>query len=881
MKARNPLSVDHSSLVAEFADRLHQSHIQPRDRRTVVAESVLDNLKDVVFQTDAEGRWSFLNPAWEELSGNSVDESIGQSFLDYVYPADRELNAERFRPLIAREKDYCRHQIRYLHMDGTYRWVEVFARLTLSDCDDVIGTSGTLRDITELKANEEKLRFAASVFSHAGEGIIITDEAGTIVDVNRAFESISGYTREESLGQNPRMLNSGRQGREFYMAMWEDLRAHDFWQGEVWNRRKTGELYVERLTITAVRNEKNVRCHFVGIFSDITTQILQAQHLEHIAHYDPLTGLPNRRLLSSRLAQSMAQSRRHQTRVAVCYMDLDGFKAVNDEHGHEYGDELLIAIGKRLKHAVRECDTICRLGGDEFLVVLDQVADVGDCIPFVKRILDSVAQPVTVRGVALKVTCSLGFSLYPQDADVDPDQLIRQADQAMYRAKMQGKNRYVLFNSPESADAEERRDSAGADLNAIAEALRSGEFELYYQPIIDLRTGGVNSVEALIRWNHPERGLILPAAFLPQVQGEPLALLLEDWVLHEAIAQHERWLNDGLDLAISVNMSGAQLQQKDFLDRLSMKLGAHPRVKPNRLKLEVLETSALEDINHVSRTIVECAKLGVGFALDDFGTGYSSLLYLKQLPAERIKIDQGFVKNMLADPDDLAILEGIIGMAEAFKRITIAEGAESLAHVRMLIQLGCTMVQGYGIARPMSADAIPSWVKDWQMPETLLRCAPLDRDGVKLLAAGVEHRAWVSRVGNFMQNEGVNVPQLDVRACRLEKWLDENSGRSKIGSQQILATRDLHAELHSVARSLISSHENSPLAEVSTDFHRLEILGERLFDSISELIANFAPQRRALPAEQCHQCCHLVAANEAAVTACLARESDSHLTDCS
>jgi diguanylate cyclase (GGDEF)-like protein/PAS domain S-box-containing protein len=841
------------SLVAEFADRLHAKR-SSSDCRTIVAESVLDNLKDVVFQTDAEGRWSFLNPAWTELSGHPVDESIGECFLDYVYPADRDLNAERFRPLIAREKDYCRHEIRYLHKNGTYRWVEVFARLTLNEQDEVIGTSGTLRDITELKANEEKLRFAASVFSHAGEGIIITDDMGLIVDVNRAFEAITGYKREEALGQNPRMLSSGRQGKEFYSTMWASLRTNDFWQGEVWNRRKTGELYVERLTITAVRDEKRAQRHFVGIFSDITTQTLQAQHLEKIAHYDPLTGLPNRRLLSSRLAQSMAQARRHRTRVAVCYMDLDGFKAVNDEYGHEYGDELLISIGKRLKHAVRECDTICRLGGDEFLAVLDQVADVADCLPFVNRIMDAVALPVNVRDVPLKVTCSLGISLYPQDTEIDPDQLIRQADQAMYSAKTHGKNRYVLFDSAGATSVEFGDGELDADVRAMADALKEGEFELYYQPIITLATGELNSVEALIRWNHPELGLLLPGTFLPKVEGEPLALLIEDWVLHEAIAQHERWLDQGLDLPISVNMSGAQLQQPDFLEKLKLKLKAHPRVNPNRIKLEVLETSALEDIHHVSRTIIECAKLGVGFALDDFGTGYSSLLYLKQLPADRIKIDQRFVKNMLADPDDLAILEGIIGMAGAFKRETIAEGVESFAHARMLIQIGCSMAQGFGIARPMPALQLRNWVDTWKMPEFLLQCAPTDRAGLQLLAAAVEHRGWVARLVGYLQSESVPEPVAQHQTCCVDNWLRENSVRFATNPQPLTAIRDLHAELHQTAHLLLSNNVERPTSAHAQGIQRLENLGERLFETISELIDTFAHARQPLPTEQCHQC---------------------------
>ncbi|HEY1147452.1 MAG TPA: EAL domain-containing protein [Pseudoduganella sp.] len=607
----------------------------------------------------------------------------------------------------------------------------------------------------ERAAAGEKLLLAASVFDNVREGIIITDPAGTIVNTNEAFTRITGYSAAEVRGKNPRMLQSGRQPPELYAAMWQRLREEGHWQGEIWNRRKCGEVYAELLTITAIRNQRGEVENYVGLFSDITRQKEHERELERIANYDALTGLPNRRLLADRLHQALALSQRRGSTLAVVYLDLDGFKAVNDQHGHECGDELLIAIAQRMKHSVRDSDTICRLGGDEFVAVLQDLPDGSACMPFISRLLEACARSFNIGGRLLQVSASVGVALYPQRSEVDADQLMRQADQAMYEAKLAGKNRFHIF------DAEQQRStiSRHAQLDAIRHALARKEFVLYYQPIVDLRQGRVVAAEALIRWQHPRRGLLSPAEFLPLIEDDPLAVQLGEWVIDSALRQQEAWQDAGLHIVSSVNIGSRQLQQPDFVDRLKALLEAHPGVAPSRLKLEVLETSALEDITHVSRIIAECAALGVSFALDDFGTGYSSLLYLKRLPAAQIKIDQGFVRNMLEDPDDLAILEGVLGLAAAFRREAIAEGVESDAHARMLLQLGCRLAQGYGIARPMPAQDLPRWVAGWRPAPELLSVAVLEREALPLLAAQVEYRAWARRMAEFLDGATDQAPE--------------------------------------------------------------------------------------------------------------------------
>ncbi|WP_051933156.1 bifunctional diguanylate cyclase/phosphodiesterase [Massilia sp. BSC265] len=560
---------------------------------------------------------------------------------------------------------------------------------------------------------EHLLRLAESMFAHSGEGIIVTAADTRIIDVNPAFEAITGYSRAEACGRTPAMLNSGRQPPAFYAAMWAALLSDGFWQGDVWNRRRSGEPYVERLTIVRMDDAHGATLNYLGIFSDITTQTLQAEHLERIAHYDPLSGLPNRCLLTARLQHSMAQARRRGTSVAVVCLDCDDFRSVNDRHGHGVGDELLVALGARLKDTIRDCDTIGRLGGDEFFVVIDDLRDVSACLPLVRRLLDAVAEPLLVGPHRFRLTGSMGIALYPDGGDIDADQLIRRADQAMYSAKAQGKNRYVIFGH----EALSCLPDEVVFFESVAHAIQHGEFELYYQPIVHLRTGELNSVEALIRWRHPRRGLLVPGEFLPRLEGHPLSASIDAWVLDEALRQHGRWLAEGIDVAISVNIGSEQLQQPGFVERLKALLEDTPSFKPGRLKFEVLETTALDDLARVSRTIEECGKLGVPFALDDFGTGYSSLMYLKQLPARRIKVDQGFVRDMLVDPEDLAILEAVLGMGAAFKREVVAEGVETLEHARMLVQMGCVLGQGYGIARPMPAGQLRQWSAQWTLPD--------------------------------------------------------------------------------------------------------------------------------------------------------------------
>jgi diguanylate cyclase (GGDEF)-like protein/PAS domain S-box-containing protein len=571
----------------------------------------------------------------------------------------------------------------------------------------IIGVLGIARDITERRRAEQATQTSASVFTHAREGIMITDAASKILDVNAAFTRITGSTREDVVGKNPRILSSGRQPPTYYETMWAELQQAGFWTSEVWNRRKNGEVFAELQTISAVHDSKGQVQQYVSLFSDISAFKEHEFKLEHIAHYDALTNLPNRVLMADRLHQTISQ--RHG-QVAVVFFDLDGFKSINDRFGHEAGDHLLITLAQRLKAMLREGDTLARMGGDEFAVVLQELDDTSACVPLLNRMLATAAEPVQFGTDMLQVSASAGVTFYPQAEDVDGEQLLRQADQAMYQAKLAGKNRFHVF------DAVQERSMRGyhESVERIRRALTEREFVLHYQPQVNMRTGQVVGMEALIRWQHPQRGLLSPAAFLPLIENHVVAIGIGEWVIDAALAQLEQWGAAGMDLPVSVNIGASQLQQANFVERVAALLAAHPTVAPSRLEMEVLETSALEDVQAASQVIEECKRMGVLFALDDFGTGYSSLTYLKRLPVALLKIDQSFVRDMLGDSSDLAILEGIIGLATAFRRKVIAEGVETVQHGTRLLEIGCDLAQGYGIARPMPASEVPAWVAQWR-----------------------------------------------------------------------------------------------------------------------------------------------------------------------
>ncbi|MBU0751084.1 MAG: EAL domain-containing protein [Gammaproteobacteria bacterium] len=592
-------------------------------------------------------------------------------------------------------------------MSGETFWAEVNLRTT--ELGGQTRLLAVVRDISERKRMEDALRQAASVFEHANEGIMIADGAGRIIEVNAAFSDITGFARDEAIGHKPSILSSGRHDRDFYEQMWSHLLETGFWRGEIWNRRKDGALYAELLTITAMRDASGRIHQYVGLFSDIT-EIKDNQHrLEHMAHYDALTRLPNRILLADRLGQAIAQAVRTEKLLAVAYLDLDGFKPVNDTLGHEAGDQLLIEAARRFSDCIRAGDTACRLGGDEFVLLVSSLSTLDECGQVFDRILAAVKAPFRIGGGEVCISASIGITVFPLD-DADPDTLLRHADQAMYLAKQGGRGRYHLFDSRQDRLVEAQHEARAR----IEDALRRNEFVLHYQPKVNMCSGKVVGVEALIRWRHPERGMVAPGEFLPAIEETDFAVTLGRWVMDAAVAQLDAWRKAGMALNVSINMAARHLQTPGFINELELLLNRYPDVPPAAIELEVLETAAIEDIVEAATIIHAGHALGLRFALDDFGTGYSSMSYFKRLGVDTLKIDQSFVRDMLDDEGDRAIVEGMIGLAQVFGREVIAEGVETIEIGETLVRLGCELAQGYGIARPMPAAEMPAWMGEWQ-----------------------------------------------------------------------------------------------------------------------------------------------------------------------
>jgi diguanylate cyclase (GGDEF)-like protein/PAS domain S-box-containing protein len=605
---------------------------------------------------------------------------------------------------------------------GRQIYIHEIGQSVLDEYGVLTKTIGTIQDITEERRAEAELRQSHSLFQQAeamgNMGHFCWDiEEDKLISCSDQFAKIHGMTVPAALGYfisidavidliHPDDKEIFRLGTSLY----NDLRNKNDIEYRVTISGNTRHLNVR---IELALDNNGLPSHSFGTVQDITARKQAEEKLGRLAHFDLLTNLPNRVLLLDRLRQAMVQCQRRNLSLAVAYLDLDGFKTINDSYGHNVGDELLVALSLRMNKALREGDTLARIGGDEFIAVMTDLEKIEDSKPVLKRLLKAAADPVTVGDTVMKVSASVGVTLYPQDG-VDADELMRHADQAMYVAKQAGKNCYHLFDTAQDNQIKIQRESMGD----IRSALGRQEFVLHYQPKVNMPTGEVIGVEALVRWQHPERGLVPPLAFLPVIEGHDISLKLGEWVIDTALSEISQWRSMGVNLPISVNISAYQLQQDDFTTRLAVLLAAHPEVNPHCLELEILETSALSDISQVFYTMKACQELGVRFALDDFGTGYSSLTHLRRLPAYLIKIDQSFVRDMLEDDDDLAIVEGVVGLAKTFQREVIAEGVETIAHGLALLQLGCELAQGYGIARPMPAGDIPEWLSSWKADDS-------------------------------------------------------------------------------------------------------------------------------------------------------------------
>lgn len=764
--------------------------------------SVVDTAPDAIIQADAHGRVIGWNEGASHLFGYGADEMLGQSVNGLMPQRLNQAHEMAMQRLRGGARPHLLGKV--LELTGLRKNGDEFPiELMLGSWSSADGThfSAVIRDVSERKRAESGLRLAASVYANSYEGIIICAPDKTIVDVNPAFTRITGYARDEVIGRTPKLLASGKHDAAFYQQMWSSISEHDFWQGEVCNRRNNAELYTEILSLSVIRDNAGKLQHYIGVFSDISLLKAHEEELHRIAHFDLLTGVPNRRLLLDRLGQALSRTRRSGRSLAVCYLDLDGFKAVNDRFGHDGGDKLLVEITQRLRKVLRTDDTLARLGGDEFVLLLTDLTEPRECQLALDRVLEVIREPIKLEGQLAAVSASVGVTIYPTD-DADADALLRHADQAMYLAKDTGKNNYHFFDPLHDRQVQTQR----YYMQRLREALDQDEFVLFFQPKANLINGDIVGFEALIRWQHPERGLLSPGEFLHFMDGSELEILLGEWVIDTVLGQIARWHALGIECKVSANVSADHLLRDNFADRLRQLLARHPEVAPERLELEILETAALADMKKAVETITQCRKLGVQFALDDFGTGYSSLTYFLNLPVQLLKIDQSFVRVMLEDPGGLGIVESVVRLAQTFNRPVIAEGVETLEHGSMLLHFGCYLAQGYGISRPMPADQVLAWLDRWRQERSWgAMVIPSISQDVTLQVAAQSHRAWIDKVTRQVtQLDDDFVIDSDINNCSFGRWY-RGSGVTRYGNAPEYKEIAIHHErCHSLAASAVT-----------------------------------------------------------------------------
>jgi len=680
-----------------------RKEVEQQQRRLL---EILDSAKDLIALVDQAGRIIYINGAGRKMLGFGEAESVEgvqfheiyspgldrQSVEDLLSKAGREGHADsetRFRSRAGREFPASQVIAAHRDTDGELTHYSIIAR-----------------DIREHKRLLKHYMLSDKVFTFTAEAIMITDSSCRIISVNQAFTTMTGYTLDEVKGCNPSILSSGKQASAFYEEMWETVNASGHWEGELWDRRKDGAIYPKWLSINAVKEPgSNVISHYIGIFSDISLRKQQEDHIRHLAFHDALTGLPNRSLFQDRLRHALAESRRDSLPIALMLLDLDHFKYINDTLGHHVGDQLLKEIAMRLVGCVRESDTIARLGGDEFVIILNGVHDLRDVVPVVEKILSEMARPMRVNNHQFRVTASLGIALYPDDAS-NIDDLIRNADTAMYHAKDGGRANYQFFTP--------RMNEAAHERVMIEEHLRRGldlgEFELYYQPKISLKPLRLAGCEALLRWNHPEWGTVLPTRFIPIAEDSGLILPLGEWVIGEACRQARAWLESGLRLQVAINLSGRQFRDSNLILKIRKAMEDESGIA-RWMELEITESTLIEGASHAAQTLQALHQLSLPLAVDDFGTGYSSLSYLKTFAIDTLKIDKSFVDGIDRNPNDATIIRAVISLAHQLGMKVVAEGVEEAGQLQFLEKLRCDMIQGYYFSEPLRADAFETYAR--------------------------------------------------------------------------------------------------------------------------------------------------------------------------
>ncbi len=867
--------LDLSAQVARAGQALGGSHPDAA-RVESIWSTLAEHLDDGFWDWDLTQDRVFYSRPLAKLLGLPSDSPGDRlaAWVSRIHPDDAAGRQQAIARYLGGQAGAYQCDYRLRGTDGAWRWVRDRGYIVARDPQGRPSRMiGTVTDITERKRTEGSLAYLITLEAvlsetsrallaaqpEAVEGVVdrVLAAVAQRMDVERAsvfvldaeHETIrASHTwdqphaddptpRESSLpvSRLPRWMESLRHGEEIRIADVQDL-------PEPWgeDRAALGELGVRAAAVVPMRTGERLggfvsfemvsrardwrdselrTLHFladlIGAAQErrkLELELLESrQRMDEIALYDALTGLPNRRLLSERMKEAMAAALEGGTQLAVCFLDLDAFKPVNDRYGHAVGDRILVAVAARLREQVRESDTVAHVGGDEFVLLLGGLENPIECANAVDRVIKMLARPYEVDGEELRVTASAGVTLYPRDSH-DADTLLRHADNAMFKAKQRGRNRYRFFSTLSDRRAHARR----SQLARIAQAISTNELILHYQPKVNMRSGEVLGAEGLVRWRHPDQGLLPPGTFIPLLDGTDVQQRLDWWVLNAGMRQLETWHAQGTRLQLSLNISARSVQHEGFVGSLGRLLDEHRGLPRESLCLEILESEALGDLDAVAGVMERCAQLGVRFSLDDFGTGYASLTYFRRLPAHVLKIDQTFVRDMLRSIDDRNIVEGVVGLAQAFQREVIAEGVESAAHGLMLLGMGCEHAQGFGVAEPMPAELLPGWMASWVSPALWSGRADFDWTGqlLELLAMESVHRDWVARV--IRQASGapsLQNPDLEERMCTFGRW-HSGEGRRLYGNLDGFNTVGrLHAEAHAVGRALLRAHERGAPTE--------------------------------------------------------------------
>ena len=668
--------------------------------------TILHNMQDTFYRTNSKGLLVRISDSVIRLLGYTPEELLGTPIVDlYLNAAGRDQFLSALHDAGGEIENY---EAQLRNKQGEAIWVSTNAHYYYDAAGAILGVEGTTRNISEQKRTEAEMQILSSALQQTADLVMVTTHEGIITYVNPAFTDITGYSAQEAVGQQPNLLKSDRQNKEFYKNLWQTILGGNPFSDVLINRRKSGELYYEEKTITPIRDTAGNITHFVGTGKDISERMRTQERLRFMAHHDALTELPNRTLFLDRLKQAMARARWHNRLVAVMFMDLDRFKNINDSLGHNVGDKLLVKLTRRLAGSMRAGDTVARFGGDEFAILLDDIASEQDISALAKKILSTLVPAFQIDGHEFFITASIGVSIFPADGE-DSETLLRNADVAMYRAKDLGRNNYQFYSNEMSARAFERLTLE----NALRYALKREEFFLHYQPQIDIRNNTIFGVEALLRWQHPDLGAVLPSEFISILEETGLIAEVGTWVLQTACTQAKRWQDAGLNLKMAVNLSGRQFNDPDFIDTIQTIL-ADTGLDHTLLELELTESMLMRNASKTIAALDTLNALGVRLAIDDFGTGYSSLGYLRRFPISTLKIDRSFVRDITKDPDDAAITTAIVVMAQSLNLHVVAEGVENEEQLAFLQSLDCHFIQGFYFSEAVSAQKITELVETAQ-----------------------------------------------------------------------------------------------------------------------------------------------------------------------